>query len=342
LIWKESDDQLLEEVRQMNASASMKGDRQLRILSIDGGGIRGIIPAKVLARIEELTKKPVAELFDVIAGTSTGGILALGLTCPGAGGKPKHAASDLVDLYVNKGAEIFTKSWFTEEEQILAPKYRASHLEQALAEYLQDARLKDAVTRVTVTSYETERRKPFFFRSVRAAKDPSRYDFFMRDVARATSAAPTYFPPHKIATTSPDYFSLVDGGVFANNPGMCAYVDALAEIGATPDVVMVSLGTGTLTRPLQYDAIKNWGEAQWVQPVINAMMDGVSNVTDFQLEQILGTANYYRLQTTLDIANDEMDDTTSENIRNLELQAEGLIQASADTLLNICERLTPR
>jgi uncharacterized protein len=330
----------MKEVPTMGVSASTKGDRQLRILSIDGGGIRGIIPAKVLVRIEELTNRPIAELFDVIAGTSTGGILALGLTCPGADGRPKHAASDLVALYVNRGAEIFTRSWFTEEERMVAPKYRETQLEQVLAEYLQDARLKDAVTRVTVTSYETERREPFFFRSVRAASDPSRYDFFMRDVARATSAAPTYFPPHRIAGTSLDYFSLVDGGVFANNPGMCAYVDALGEIGVSPDVVMVSLGTGTLTRPLRYDAIKNWGELQWVQPVINVMMDGVSNATDFQLEQILGAANYFRLQTTLDVAKDEMDDTTSENIRNLERQAERLIEASATTLLGICDRLT--
>src|SRR6202165_6147745 len=156
----------------MTDSGPRQATRQLRILSIDGGGIRGIIPAKVLAKIEELTKKPVAELFDVIAGTSTGGILALGFTCPGAARKLCDAASDLVDLSANKGAALFTKSWLADEEKIISPKYTPGHLEQTLAEYLQDARLKDAVTRVTVTSYETERRKPFFFRSVRAAKDP--------------------------------------------------------------------------------------------------------------------------------------------------------------------------
>jgi len=162
----------------------------------------------------------------------------------------------------------------------------------------------------------------------------------MRDVARATSAAPTYFPPHRVAgTPEPDYYSLVDGGVFANNPGMCAYVDALAEIGASPEVVMVSLGAGSLTRPLQHDKIKNWGEMQWVQPVIDVMMDGVSNATDYHLEQILGKANYFRIQATLDIAKDEMDDASSENIRNLELQAEDLITKAADTISTVCERL---
>jgi patatin-like phospholipase/acyl hydrolase len=313
--------------------------QELRILSIDGGGIRGIIPAKVLTHIEEVTGSRIADLFDVIAGTSTGGILALGLTCPGDGGGPRNKAQDLVDLYVGRGADIFTKAPFANEEKYLWPLYRPTHLEKALADYLGDARLKDAVTRVTVTAYETERRAPFFFRSVKAAQNPAEYDYFMRDVGRATSAAPTYFPAHRIDSTAPDYYSLVDGGVFANNPGMCAYVDALSEARPTKNVIMVSLGTGSLTRPLKYDEIKNWGELPWVQPVISVMMDGVSNATDYQLAQILGADNYYRLQTTLDIAKDEMDDASPDNIRDLQLQADRLIESSSRTLETICDRL---
>ena len=325
-------------MHELNARANKDG--QLRILSIDGGGIRGIIPAKVLAKIEEMTKRPIADLFDVIAGTSTGGILALGLTCPGPDGKPLHPATDLVRLYVETGDEIFTKSWLREREVIIQPKYLSANLGQALAQYLGEARLKDAVTRITVTSYETERRQPFFFRSSKAKEDPGQYDHFMRDVALATSAAPTYFPPHRIDVTKTDYFSLVDGGVFANNPGMCAYVDALKEIPNRSDVVMVSLGTGSLTRPLHYDEIKEWGELHWVQPIISVMMDGVSAATDYHLAQILGTQNYYRLQTTLDIARDEMDDASVENIRDLELQAERLVENSRDILESVCKRLT--
>jgi patatin-like phospholipase/acyl hydrolase len=316
-----------------------KRDRQLRILSIDGGGIRGIIAAKVLARIEQLTKSKIADLFDVIAGTSTGGILALGLTCPGDDKKPKHTAQDLLDLYVNRGAAIFTKPLMPAAEKIFWPEYSPVHLEKALADYLGEARLKDAVTRVTVTAYETERRRPFFFRSSKAAENPAEYDYLMRDVARATSAAPTYFPTHKIDTTPPDRYALVDGGVFANNPGMCAYVDALKEVPSTDDVVMVSLGTGSLTRPLKYEDIKSWGEARWVQPLIGVMMDGVSAATDYHLAQILGGSNYFRLQTTLDVANDEMDDASGDNIQNLLLQADRLIEASSPTLTTICDRI---
>ena len=316
-----------------------KRDRQLRILSIDGGGIRGIIPAKVLARIEQLTKAKIADLFDVIAGTSTGGILALGLTCPGDDKKPKHAAQDLLDLYVNRGAAIFNKPMLPAVEKVFIPEYSPKALEKALADYLGDARLKDAVTQVTVTAYETERRRPFFFRSANAAAKPDEYDYFMRDVARATSAAPTYFPAHKIDTTPPDHYALVDGGVFANNPGLCAYVDALKDPHPPDDVVMVSLGTGSLTRPLKYDDIKSWGEARWVQPLISVMMDGVSAATDYQLAQILGQDNYFRLQTTLDVASDEMDDASKDNIQNLLLQADRLLEASDSTLTKICARL---
>ena len=315
-------------------------EQQRRILSIDGGGIRGIIPAKVLARIEELTKKRIADLFDVIAGTSTGGILALGLTCPGDDGKtPKNTAQSLLDLYVDRGADIFKKLPFAAETKILWPEYSTVALEKALLDYFGEARLKDAVTKVTITSYETERRKPFFFRSAKAVENPADYDYLMRDVALATSAAPTYFAAHMIETTPPEHYSLVDGGVFANNPGMCAYVDALKEVKSKEAVVMVSLGTGSLTRPLKYDQIKNWGEVQWVQPLISVMMDGVSNATDYHLAEILGKDNYFRLQTTLDIAKDEMDDASKDNIQNLLLQADQLIASAEDKLTTICERL---
>lgn len=295
----------------------------------------------VLARIEEITGKPAAALFDVIAGTSTGGILALGLTCPGAAAAiPLHSAADLLGLYVQHGGAIFQRTILTGAENVIHEKYPNRPLEEVLQQYFGEARLKDAVTRVTVTAYETELRQPFFFRSVRAAQDPAAYDFAMRDVARATSAAPTYFEPMRLPSSGPaGYFSLVDGGVFANNPGLCAYVDALAEVAHRDEVLMVSLGTGSLTRPLQYDHIRHWGELEWVQPVINVMMDGVSTATDFHLAAILGPGNYHRLQTTLDRASDEMDDASPDNLRNLQVQAETLIRDSEAVIQEICSRL---
>src|SRR3954447_26055367 len=123
-----------------------------KILSIDGGGIRGLIPAMVLDHIEGKLQRPISELFDVIAGTSTGGIIALGLTCPGDDGRPKFSAADIVDLYVESGPKIFPHEIFGRVRQFVEEKYSDAGLEDVLREELGDARLKDALTSVIVTA----------------------------------------------------------------------------------------------------------------------------------------------------------------------------------------------
>jgi uncharacterized protein len=300
-----------------------------RILSIDGGGIRGLIPVRVLAEVEERCGKPIAELFDVIAGTSTGGILALGLSCP----QPQYSAADLARLYVEQGEEIFPKRLIN-VRQLYDEKYSNEGLQRALRATLGDARLKDARTRVLVTAYDIETRTPVFFRSERAKEDDDR-DFLMREVALATSAAPTYFEPARVGEPP---MALVDGGVFANNPGMCAYVDRYTP-GELGDVTMVSLGTGQLTRPLRYDDAKDWGLLSWGLRVLDVVFDGVSDTVDHQLKTLLGTG-YLRLQTELDLANDDMDDAGRENIEYLEREAQQLIDASEQELAGLCAKLT--
>src|SRR5260370_14051654 len=137
--------------------------------------------------------------------------------------------------------------------------------------------LSHAVTDISVPEYDSERRAPFFFRGAGARVD-RRYDFPMRMVARSTSAAPTYFEPFKLPAQPPDaYYALVDGGVFANNPAMCAYVDAYAGQARRGEVLMVSLGTGSLTRPLPYDEVKDWGLLQWARPILGLAFDAVSS-----------------------------------------------------------------
>src|SRR5579871_2473364 len=188
----------------------------VRILSIDGGGIRGIIPAVILTRLEQLTGQPIARLFDLVAGTSTGGILTLGLTIPKTPGGPLYSAQDFVDMFEREGHRIFSRSPFRAiltTDSLLWKKYSSRGIEQVLAEYFGDSRLSHSVTDVLVTSYEIERRFPFFFKSANARHRPD-YDFPARDIARATSAAPSFFEPMKIPTgTNSDYYTLIDGGV---------------------------------------------------------------------------------------------------------------------------------
>lgn len=318
---------------------------QYRILALDGGGIRGMIPALVLAEIEKRTGKRIAQLFDLIAGTSTGGILATTLSKPGPAGLPQFTASDLVDLYVKEGPVIFPKSiWHSIRDLggAAGPKYPAAGVESVLKSYLGDATLKDTVPNILVCSYEIQQRQPWFFRTDRAKATPEQNDFPLWEVARCTSAAPTYFEPERIMSGDGKTWALVDGGVFANDPGMCALADAKAEDPAR-DVLLVSLGTGEHTRPIEYQAAKNWGLLQWAKPILDVVFDGIAKATDYQLRQLLpdvaGEPRYFRFQTTLDIASDDMDDTDSENMDDLKKQAAELIAANDVALDNVVKQL---
>jgi uncharacterized protein len=266
----------------------------VKVLSIDGGGIRGIIPASVLADLERRLEAPIAERFDLITGTSTGGIIALGLTAPGSDGKPANSAAALVDLYKSQGHKIFSRSVWHEIRAVgnaLEEKYPASGVESVLRQYLGETRLKDALTEVFVTAYEIEDRIPWFFSS-RDAATREGYDFAMWEVGRATSAAPTYFEPARLpAENDRGYWAFVDGGMFANNPALCGLTEAVSNYreqhdGESPDVLLVSLGTGELTRSIPYDKAKHWGLLGWAHPLLSVIFDGVSKTVDFQAAEL--------------------------------------------------------
>lgn len=333
-----------------------------RILSIDGGGIRGIIPARLLQRIEERVGTPIADLFHLVAGTSTGGILAAGLTAPGPGGRPLLSAEDLVRLYRERGGEIFDRSFwhgFGSLGGTVDEKYEADGLEEVLADTVHDLRLSQARTEVLITAYDIERRKPHFFKSWQArgerlapGETAAENEFLLRDVARATSAAPTYFEP-ALLQGGGKRFALVDGGVFANNPAMCAMASARELFPDASRFLIVSLGTGVTERPIPYDDAKDWGLVGWARPILNVVFDGVSDTVDYQLMQVFnrpgGIPQYYRFQIDLggqpddpDAPNDDFDDARPENIRALEAKADDLLRQEARALTRVVNQLRRR
>ena len=319
----------------------------VKILSIDGGGIRGIIPAMVLAEIERQTQRPAAHLFHLIAGTSTGGILAIGLTIPKNRGSALYSASQLVDLYHRRGAHIFSRSLahrLAACGNLRREKYTGSGIAQVLFDYFGESRLRDAATDLLIPSYEIERSRPFFFRSA-MARERLDYDFPAHEVARATTAAPTYFPPVKLAAGAlAGHYTLIDGGVFANNPAACALGEARSAHSGAVDFLVVSLGTGELSRCLPYQQAKNWGAVRWAMPMLDVVLDGVSRTVDYQLRQILPGANhserYYRFQATLDGHNHRLDDAGARNIAALRNVADKLIERESPRILELCETLT--
>lgn len=312
------------------------------ILSIDGGGIRGVIPAIVLSEIEMLTGRRVAELFDVVAGTSTGGILALGLSCPGENGAPRFTAAELADMYREEGQRIFPHEFLGKFLQLFGPKYPERGRRKVLEERYGPTRLSEALTEVIVPSYDIEGRNPVFFRRASARERPQTHDFAMRDVALATSAAPTYFKPVRLPNgESGGDMVLVDGGVYANNPGMCGFVDEAAARGQREGTLMVSLGTGELTKALSYHRAKCWGLIGWGLHVLDVVFDGVTETVDYQLARTLGDG-YHRYQVTLADSEQAMDNASAANVSALEASARKLVSEREADLQALCEELNRR
>jgi uncharacterized protein len=314
----------------------------MRILAIDGGGIRGLIPALVLAEIERRTDKRVAELFDLIAGTSTGGILACALSVPGEDGRPRYSAEELTRLYVSEGPRIFRRPLLTQLATlggIADQRYDDAGLREALDTYLGGARLSEALVPILITAYEIEGRFAFFFRSERA-RDDATYDYALTDVAHATSAAPTYFEPHRVTDAADARtYALVDGGVFASNPAMCAYVDAVAAGRGDEVRVLASLGTGEAIRPIRYEKARGWGQLEWARPIIEVLLSGAAETVDFQLRHLL-RERYRRFQIRLELAKDDLDDASERNLADLAEEATRLIRKEDRRLDELCAELT--
>jgi hypothetical protein len=275
-----------------------------RILSVDGGGIRGVIPAVFLERLEALLADAleaapaetvarwrgvgsprIADCFHLIAGTSTGGLLAAGLTSTGPDGRPRLTAADAANIYTAYGPSIFHSSVVDKVEQgfgLTAPKYPLAQLRAALEDpaVLGDSLLKDARTGVLILSFDTSVPGLRYFTrwgQPGAGSTPATPAQTMVEVALATAAAPTYFDPEALGSSR-----LIDGGVYAGNPALAAISLALRRtnepIPRTPrELFMVSLGTGAWSAPLDYGG---GGIIGWLQPrtggeaLLEAMLGG--------------------------------------------------------------------
>jgi uncharacterized protein len=287
----------------------------VRVLSIDGGGIRGLIPALVLAEIERRCGRPARELFDLVAGTSTGAIIACALTRP-----DPLPAERIAQIYVDEGPQIFSRSLrkkITSVDGYVDERYDDAGLVTSLERHLGSARLADAEPAILLTAYDLERRRAVLLR-----RDD---DIGMVEAAHASSAAPSYFEPVRVGDAT-----LVDGGVFATNPSVCAY----AEVDGRLEL-LVSLGTGEHTRRLGYEDVRGWGRLEWAQPILDVVFDGSADAVDLQLSRLLGD-RYARLQTRLVEASDDFDDASPENLAALRREAERLIAEHEDQLARIC------
>jgi uncharacterized protein len=315
--------------------------KKIRILSLDGGGIRGIITCVILKYIEEQLQKfdnnpnaKIGDYFDLIAGTSTGGLITALLLVPDGNKNAKFSVEEALNLYAKKGDAIFEVSFF---QHLLNPfgllkeKISDTNIEKQLEDVFGNLELKSLTKPCLITSYEITTRKAKFFTSHDA--HDALENFYVKDVCRATAAAPTYFEPAQINSFYNEQFTLIDGGVYANNPALCAYAEArkinfsevLNDISKPNnpkinDIVMVSIGTGTILKPYHFEQFDNAGKLKWVAPLIDILLSSNVETVDYHLRKMYETLskrnaqNYYRLMPNLKNASPEMDDTSKDNI----------------------------
>ncbi len=314
----------------------------IRILCLDGGGVRGIIPARILQAFEEKTGKPVHELFDIIVGTSTGGILGLALTMPNPEqtDRAMYKAEELVKFYLEQSSRIFQKSvWRTISSGfgIWGAKYDRRHLDEVLEEFFQDSRLAQALCPVGVLSYSLEKQAPRLWSSYVAQQAPCKNQY-MRDAAAVTSAAPTYFLPKTITShKGEETLSEVDGGIYANNPAIASLIAAakLYPNFLRKDLVVVSLGTGKRGSKRKY----GFRGLSGISRLISAMMDATGTFVDEALAAILPN-NYYELEVTLPKALMPMDNGRKKHLQELIKHAEQLLATDQAKLDELLQRLT--
>ncbi|MCV9386343.1 patatin-like phospholipase family protein [Reichenbachiella ulvae] len=336
--------------------------KKVRILSLDGGGIRGIIPATIMCYVEkkaqEITDNPnlrIADLFDFSAGTSTGGILTCLYLCPGEdpeGPISKFTAEEALDLYVKYGYDIFNKSkvkWYDLKMMFDATQYSPRVLEKLAKERFGDKRLSQLLRPALITTYNLKTESTFFFSS--REPESKKRDFYLRDVARSTSAAPTYFPPAKIKNLADPNQQMInlDGGVFANNPTMCAYAEvrdskfgSLKEPSAK-NMQILSIGTGGGNLKIKgVNDSQKWGILKWAENIPNIMMDGSADTVAYEIQSIFNSLEskelkeqYLRVDVPVELRDSyssDMADASSKNIRKLQLAAEQTLKLQKPAL----------
>ena len=329
------------------------------IFALDGGGIRGIVPAAILdyleKKIQEYQKDPrirIGTLVDMVAGTSTGSIVgSLMLTpCEKNPKRPKHSMNQIVDMYADMGPDVFKKHFWHNLKTlwgVFGPVFPASNIEPKLLQMLDHIKLKELVKPCLFTSYDIDRRRIDIFTN--HDKSQKYADYYVKDVVRGSTSIPAYFPPAYFREGI-EINTLVDGGVFANNPSMVAYIEASKTLfdkekpqNLNPDDIMViSFGTGRSKRKsYPYNKSKRWGMANWVFPIIDVMLSGSSDVVDYEMQKLYEAGgrpdNYQRINPPLHFSTKPSTDASRENITNLLKDAAAYIDANK-TYLNTLAR----
>ncbi|KAL1556530.1 patatin-like protein 2 [Salvia divinorum] len=341
-----------------------KHQRYVTVLSIDGGGIKGILPAVILecleSQLQELDGKEarIADYFDVIAGTSTGGLVTAMLTAPDENNRPLYAAKDIKPFYLDNCPMIFPQKHglfpcMKLLKSLTGPLYDGRHLHKVLTEKLKDRKLSDAITNVIIPAFDIKLLQPVIFSTYEARKAPLA-NAKLSDICISTSAAPTFLPGHKFTTRDGKgnvrKYNLIDGGVAANNPALIAIAEVTKQMFDSnvdffhtrpvdyPRLLTISLGTGAASIDDNRYSVKKaqkWGILDWLSykgttPLVEIFTQAGADMVDFHISQIFQALcsqdNYLRIQNdTLNGVENSVDVATKDNLDRLVTIAEDML-----------------
>lgn len=334
------------------------------ILSIDGGGVRGLVAAIVLdaldGEFQAIGKNcRVSDCFDLIAGTSSGAILAAALAAPAPDGGPGPTPADLRSFFETQSRKIFPSRWFCNIPvigrlpQLFGPLHDPANLEAALKMQFGDMAFASARRNVMIPAYSIDPRDIVLFRggpAYESRDEGARFGMVrIRDAIMGSSAAPTFFPPHRVE--NPDRslsLTTIDGGVFLNDPAMAAVTEAM-RLFPGDTLRVVSLGTGRQTRNYPFEKARRWGFSEWISPagmfrtpLLSAIQDGQARAVNRQLKYLIGD-RYVRFDYRLEKGrgSDKLDDASRRNLNRLTRGALEMVEEMRPQLRALARDLTP-
>lgn len=326
---------------QIQRTLPLKDNQEyIRILAIEGGGIRGIIPVHALNYLEERCRKPISELFDVIVGTSTGAIASVLLTVPDAEGEPKYSGKDVLDLYNNSASRIFFSPWYHDILSLngfLCPKYTTQSRYDIFNESLGEVLFDKLLTNVVIPAFDLENNKPILFYNWRKTKGIDT-NFPVINLLMGAISPPALFPSVYFGSGR-NIYNLADGAIFANNPSLAA---ALTAMDSYPNkkYILVFLGTGSEKVVLPIKGTESWGVFQWSSKVLGLLLGSANKFNSLLLDQLFPLPiDIFHFNCKKGGYSISLDDYSSQNIEALNQAGQKMVLENQEKLDELAQRL---
>ena len=303
------------------------------ILSIDGGGVRGIVAATILQEIEKRINKPLYKVFDLVSGSSVGSLIGGALCLRKADGTPKYSTSDLLDLMLKHSGKIFSNSGIAKNifALIVGPKYSDKNLNSVLKEIFGDVVMKDLITNFIVPSYDLYASQTVMFRNW---IDKYR-DIKVSDITRCAVAAPTYFTPKKIIVDNKKKL-LIDSSIVCNNPIIAAYA-AAQVLYPNEKLCCLSVGCGTVNK--DFSDLQN-SLLYWADRIMFVIIDAGLDAIDYQMSRIIKECDTYcRISGNITYSKCDFSDASPGNIQNVKRDAQRIVQDNEPNINDFCNML---